>query len=435
MCHRWTLLLVVAIFFAGGCSNELNLPAVLEPQPLTQGYVGSDRCKGCHGPFLTAAFHPTYHADWAASAHGKTAQVTPNEQNIVADLDGNGTTDFRDGLDLATLPEWTAYATGGFAPLLGFDASTGSYLLELGTRTYGIEEVLGIGRGQQTYLTRMGGSLYVLPAVYDVAVQTWRPFQPEHWYLWDDTNSNGFLDVGETITGLVYATAADSPVSAGRTADSWDRSCAGCHATGLSAVRKNAGGEFLAEHNEQGVACEACHGPGQLHAESLGGRGLPDRAIVNPARLSAAGHRDICMSCHARGTSVGTVAGDALDFPWRADGSPFVPGQALAEALTIAPKPREPLHALQGGAQHMGQSCKACHSAHNTTNRALVRMTIDTPASGPRDVVFTDRSGAPGSGGLLGDATDGSFTDVCEVCHTQTRYFRNDSATPRLPEV
>ena len=429
MTRHWILSTAILVFGAG-CSNELVVPSIAAPQPVAQGYVGSDSCKDCHGPFLHPDFNSTYYDDWAASAHGRTVHVTPNEQNIVADRDGNGSSDFRDGLDLATLPQWTAYAPGNFAPLLGFDAASGAYVLELGTRTYAIEKVLGIGREQQTYLTRLEGSLYVLPVVYDVSERAWRPFQPEHWYLWDDTDSNGRVDGGETLTGLIYATAADSPVSRGRTADSWDRSCAGCHVTGLTAVRRNAEGEFLAEHTEDGVACEACHGPGRLHAESLGGRDLPNRAIVNPARLSSTAHRDLCTSCHANGTSVGTSGGVLLDFAWRADDSAFVPGQSLSDALTLAASPDDSIHSPQQGSRHQGQDCVVCHSAHNTTNRALIRMTIDTPSSRPRDVLFTDRIGAPGSGGLLGDATDGVFTDVCEVCHTRTRYSRNDGSAP-----
>jgi hypothetical protein len=276
----------------------------------------------------------------------------------------------------------------------------------------------------------MGESLYVLPVAYEGEARTWQPVLPEQWYTFTDSNGNGRIDFGEAITGLLYATAADSPERAGRTGDSFDRSCAGCHATGLSAVRLNPNGEFVAEHEEPGVGCESCHGPGALHVINSGGRELPDRAIVNPARLTAAEQRDICMSCHTRGKSVGEAGGQALDYPWRADSAPFVPGQLLSEALVIATSFSDRVHDLQGSALHMGQACQICHTGHNTTNRSLVRMTVDTPSSGSRDVVFTARSGPPGSGGLLGDATDGQFTDICEVCHTGTRYFRNDGSQP-----
>ena len=28
----------------------------------------------------------------------------------------------------------------------------------------------------------------------------------------------------------------------------------------------------------------------------------------------------------------------------------------------------------------------------------------------------------------MGDASDGTYTDICEVCHTQTSFFRNDAS-------
>ncbi|MEW6743708.1 MAG: hypothetical protein AB1486_13210 [Planctomycetota bacterium] len=76
------------------------------------------------------------------------------------------------------------------------------------------------------------------------------------------------------------------------------------------------------------------------------------------------------------------------------------------------------------------EDCQDCHSAHDTTNLSLIRMQVPTPSSGVRAVVFTSRGGPPGSGGLMGDATDPAFTDICEVCHTLTTYFRNDPSTP-----
>ncbi|MFQ5843738.1 MAG: multiheme c-type cytochrome [Planctomycetota bacterium] len=425
----------VVLLLGAGCRNDPMVFPELQLAISQQGYVGSQRCGLCHGPFRPAAVHPTYHADWAASAHGMTGNTTPGEQTIVADRNGDGVTDFRDGLDLGGLPEWTAYtpaggASGALAPVLGFHAATGTYSVTIGSRTFDVQKVLGIGRGLQTYLTVMGGSRYVLPVAYRVVSGTWEPLLPENWYVWNDTNLNGSIDNSEAITGLLYPTGADTPVTAGRTGDSWERNCAGCHVTGLTSVVKNAAAEFIADFNEEGVGCEACHGPGGLHADNLGGRGLPDRAILNPSRLTALEQRDLCMSCHTRGTSAGTVGGDALRYPWRLDGSSFVPGQALADALTIAAGPQDPVHELQGNRLHLGQPCQVCHSAHDTTNLARVRMTVPTPNSGDQPVVFTARSGPPGSGGLMGDATDGTFTAVCEVCHTQTDHFRNDGSEP-----
>lgn len=437
--------LAVLSWLGSSCDHGTSAPDGSPEVPTTQGHIGSARCSACHGPYFPAKVHGTYGEDWADSIHGATTQVTPSEQTIVADQDGNGSSDFLDGLDLASQPAWNRYTLAGgafadLAPRLGHDAGSGAYRMSLGSRTFPVEQVLGVGRGQQTYLTRIGRSLYVLPARFDVAAGEWEPLQPENWYTWIDSDGDERLGEGETISGALYASVADTPVSLGRTADSWDRNCSGCHVTGLTAIEHAADGQFVADYAEAGIGCEACHGPGRLHDLDLGGQTLPDRGIVDPNHLAADRQRDLCMSCHTRGRGLGDVGGTSLPFPWHPQGGPFLPGESLADAFVAGADPDEALHALQGGQTHRGASgstygvweasCQDCHSAHDSTNLSRVRAVIETPSSGPRPVVFTARSGAPGSGGLMGDATDGRFTDACEVCHTRTSHFRNDLSTP-----
>jgi hypothetical protein len=434
MRFAWTVGLAAVAFALAGCKKSGDDSDDLQ----VQGYVGSAKCEPCHGPYRPASISPTYHADWQNSIHGRTGNTMPSDASIVADADTNGRNDFKDALGLGGFADWAGY--GAYTPVLGFVAAGGTCTVALGPRTFDVEKVIGVGRHKQLYLARMGNSLYVLPVLYDSMAGTWRTFMPENWYAWNDTDSDGTLDGGETVTGVRYAALADSPVTLGRTMDSWEANCAGCHATGFTSLHRNGSGEFVIQYTEDGAGCEACHGPGRIHVLNLGGRDLPDRAIVNPAKLTIAQHDDVCMSCHARGTSTAVVGGRALEFPWRPDGSSFKPGLPLAEAFKAGDKPSEPLHRLQGTHLHRGLAgsrygawstgCRSCHSAHNTTNLSLVRMSVDTPSSGTRAVAFTRRSGAPGSGGLMGDATDAAGTDICEVCHTRTPHFRNDASTP-----
>jgi predicted CxxxxCH...CXXCH cytochrome family protein len=70
--------------------------------------------------------------------------------------------------------------------------------------------------------------------------------------------------------------------------------------------------------------------------------------------------------------------------------------------------------------------CRDCHSPHKTTNISLVATEITPPPVGasvplPRKVVFTNRSGN-GAGSFT--SPDGS--GPCQVCHTQTKYYRAD---------
>ncbi len=92
---------------------------------------------------------------------------------------------------------------------------------------------------------------------------------------------------------------------------------------------------------------------------------------------------------------------------------------------------------------HQGQSCLTCHTAHNTANIYLVREIIQTPNSGPQNVVvktlgigdpYNSPDPLPGdaTSGTLADDSDGVFTGVCEACHTSTSHHRNNISTPVL---
>lgn len=68
----------------------------------------------------------------------------------------------------------------------------------------------------------------------------------------------------------------------------WIRACAGCHTTALDP----AAGCYV----EEGIGCEACHGPGREHAAA------PRAAnIVHPGRIGRERRDMICESCHTSG--------------------------------------------------------------------------------------------------------------------------------------
>lgn len=98
----------------------------------------------------------------------------------------------------------------------------------------------------------------------------------------------------------------------------WLKSCAGCHTTGFN--------PYLGRYAEEGISCEACHGPGKKHAStSLAGD------IVNPAKVPEPRRSMICESCHTTGHD---VTGE-YRFPVG-----FLPGDDLAiHYLGLTPKP------------------------------------------------------------------------------------------------
>ncbi|MBF8257686.1 MAG: MULTIHEME CYTC protein, partial [Actinobacteria bacterium] len=98
----------------------------------------------------------------------------------------------------------------------------------------------------------------------------------------------------------------------------WLKSCAGCHTTGFN--------PYLGRYAEEGISCEACHGPGKKHAStSLAAD------IVNPAKVPEPRRSMICESCHTTGHD---VTGE-YRFPVG-----FLPGDDLAiHYIGLTPKP------------------------------------------------------------------------------------------------
>jgi predicted CXXCH cytochrome family protein len=90
----------------------------------------------------------------------------------------------------------------------------------------------------------------------------------------------------------------------------WNETCVFCHNTRPSKNPEPIPGQrpgYRTEVGELGIACEACHGPGQRHiqahrnpARRLAQRysGEADPTIVNPARLSVPRSDDVCARCH-----------------------------------------------------------------------------------------------------------------------------------------
>ena len=125
----------------------------------------------------------------------------------------------------------------------------------------------------QRYMKKIEDEYYVLPRLWSVQSKEWRPYSVWSWKR--------------------------KPYS---------KYCAGCHTTYIDPVNRTIG--------DEGVGCEACHGPGGKHADSEGNVAH----IVNPANLSIERSNMICASCHVRGTDkseeyyypIGFVPGDDL---------------------------------------------------------------------------------------------------------------------------
>jgi alpha-tubulin suppressor-like RCC1 family protein len=74
-------------------------------------------------------------------------------------------------------------------------------------------------------------------------------------------------------------------------------------------------------------------------------------------------------------------------------------------------------------ATHRGINCLTCHTAHNTDNLGGVRGVVRAPDRVELPVVFLRQTG-------INSFADGDTTydGICEVCHTQTLYYRRDGS-------
>lgn len=127
--------------------------------------------------------------------------------------------------------------------------------------------------------------------------------------------------------------------------------CFACHSTG---------GLKALQPAENGVRCEACHGPGAAHVASAG------RApLVNPARLKAAALNDECGRCHRPPAS--DSAKVDWNYAWNVRHQPvylsqsacFTKSAGRLSCLTCH-GPHEP---LQTSAAYYDQKCANCHPA------------------------------------------------------------------------
>lgn len=195
-------------------------------------------------------------------------------------------------------------------------------------------------RWKQQYLTEVGDDYYLLPAEWVVATGEWQPYHPEDWQ--------------------------ERP---------WFQECAACHVTGLDLENKS--------FAEASVGCEACHGPGRLHATT------GDKTkIVNPANLSFELQGALCGRCHIRGQDASGVA-----YPVG-----FEIGQPLPESFTPV-SADDPSYFWPDGSSKMnyqqyldwqqskhyqsGQAgCTSCHEAHGTSHVADIRSPEDDLCTG-----------------------------------------------------
>ncbi len=102
-----------------------------------------------------------------------------------------------------------------------------------------------------------------------------------------------------------------------------------------------------AKRGWQDKACEACHGPGSKHAESM-----DPKDIIQPAKVAPALADKMCLGCHAnQKTHVGRVMGS------------HARNQVACVAChTVHSKPEGEISFLGRSNSSINQKCAGCHT-------------------------------------------------------------------------
>ena len=182
----------------------------------------------------------------------------------------------------------------------------------------------------------------------------------------------------------------------------WNRQCIMCHSTGeqpqLFTDRK-----MDTRVTDFGIACEACHGPGEEHIRlhsDLRNRyarrldAEPDESITDPMRLTSARSSQICGQCH----KIWRHASEQDSADWLRHGKNYKPGDNLDDTLittrygdAASDTERDNLKGLfwadgmvrvtareyngliespcyQRADNHRKMACSSCHGMHSDSN-------------------------------------------------------------------
>jgi predicted CXXCH cytochrome family protein len=310
-------------------------------------FVGAARCATCHA---------SEYADWKSSQHS-VAMQDAQPTTVLGRFDGARLT--RGSVTSTFFRRGNQY----FVNTEGADGKL---------RDFEIRYTFGVWPLQQYLVELGGGRVQPLSLAWDA-----RPtaLGGQRWFSLDT---------------VAHMTAADTLHWTGR-ALNWNHMCADCHSTGVRKGYDAATDEFHTTRAEISVACEACHGPGSIHASrmayprwvrriawrddgSLPAR-LTERRDVRWSIDSASGiayrnlprttDREIetCAQCHARRLHVadGYTAGapwmDFYDPELIVAGLYYPDGQQMAEVFTYG-------SFLQSRMYAAGVTCADCHDPH-----------------------------------------------------------------------
>ena len=263
-------------------------------------YISSGTCRSCH---------PSNYASWYGSFHRTMTQVA-NSSTVVAPI----------GKEFSFLGETSRLKVRGGDVWFQMDASP--------SRRHPVEMRLSMITGSHHmqvywYSIGQGRKLGQIPFIYLIQEDEWIP--------------RGASFLSPPKPGLQTALPG-----------AWNMACIKCHTTQGKPRSPNWGSpnlpmtdfSFDSRVAEFGIACEACHGPGEDHVRVNRDpirryryhldEGA-DETIVHPARLSHEASSQVCGQCHG---VMEFYDKDGFE-EWMNYGYPYRPGDVLSETKLV----------------------------------------------------------------------------------------------------
>jgi tetratricopeptide (TPR) repeat protein len=283
---QWILGALFLSLFFWYCNSGIDEAAKEEPAYLNLAeevdYVGKETCQSCHQE-IYQSFSQTGMGRSLAKASATRSDADFSHHSPIYDK----------GTDFYYYPF-----------LQGSDIYVKEYRLDaagdtIHQRTEQIDFIIGSGHHTNSHIIDINGYLYQAPVTYYT--------QDQKWDL-----APGF----RTGDNLRFSRALEAE-------------CLTCHNHFPEQVEGS-----LNKYSAvpEGIECERCHGPGEVHArERLAGKVVDtskyiDYTIVNPRDLSRDLQMDLCQRCHLQGVAVLKDGKSFYDFK---------PGMHLEEVMNV----------------------------------------------------------------------------------------------------
>lgn len=288
-------------------------------------YVGNEECSYCHQDIYNS---------YLRTGMGRSFYRPTNQPQIENFSSGNHIFDKKNNLHYEAIKDGENYYQIEYR-----ENDKGERIHELKRK---VDFIVGSGNNNRTYLTNVNGYINEMPIT---------------WYteksIWD--LSPGYENINMRFNRPIV------------------EECMHCH-NGYNSFEKFSINRFT-DNIAEGISCERCHGPGQLHVEkhkspnTVISENDIDRSIVNPAHLSADLQMDVCRQCH--------LQGEISVFKPGKSSADFRPGMQLSSIKTVFIEDQLPKGdfriASHGGrlslsacfVESKGQmTCTTCHNPH-----------------------------------------------------------------------